>query len=446
MKKLFLLSIILLVTADFCLPTSAQEYPYRYAFTRQTLRMNQYPELHLLDPTSGNVNIITIPIYTEVAEALASPDGKWLALIPNATPFDEVLVLYNVASGEIRTLPVNMVLDRETPWGILGESAVATWSPDSKYLAYVSYQNRQQDVFVYSLESDSTQNITNDAEQHASLTWGTNHRLAFASESCVSGAGCNISIKLYDIDTMSEIASVEAPFDAPLYYGKGLCNLHLSPNNEFASFSRYCSVDSISEIHLIDLNIMQVRTLSNFTENEFPIPNAPPDFGGWRFGAYDTYWHDDHTLLVGTSVGIDLGITQENTYFYDMQNINTTSELLQTMAQQWSPNPVTGELAFLSTVGYLDITSAQTQLASWDGSQLNISASYAPGCNQAWSPDYRYLAYTRHQTPFSGCGFDISDINGVYFMDNDTGTLIEYNISTARYITPVGWVHVNNAD
>ena len=102
MRKIFVLCVILsaflIGNPAHSTRLTAQGTPtYQYAYVVQ--QPGQFPDLILVDPVSASVVTVTIPTRIEVVEALLSPNGEWLALLPLSDLINETIILYNLSSG-----------------------------------------------------------------------------------------------------------------------------------------------------------------------------------------------------------------------------------------------------------------------------------------------------------------------------------------------------------
>jgi hypothetical protein len=115
------------------------------------------------------------------------------------------------------------------------------------------------------------------------------------------------------------------------------------------------------------------------------------------YATYATFWHDDQTLLFGTTYLPDKAGNITKTIALRVANGSSTT-LNSNMTSGWRLNPHTKELAVLTynlaNTPYDEIKNAAVQVGTYTGKKWLGRISAPSGCNLAWSPEGTYLAYT----------------------------------------------------
>ncbi len=130
---------------------------------------------------SGESRILSIGESKLAWEPTWSPDGKWIAYVDD----DVRIKIVNVESGVIKTADVGGTNLERGSMGIC-------WSPDSKWLAYAkSAPNNFRQIWVWSIENNSTKAITNKFADAFSPTWDrdSKHFYFLASTDVALGSG-----------------------------------------------------------------------------------------------------------------------------------------------------------------------------------------------------------------------------------------------------------------
>ncbi len=445
-KLLFIsLLITIICTVVPSKPIAGQDNHYYYAYAFQILGGNI--AVFAVDPqySSESIHLFNTlaPSDAILYSALASPDGQWIALVLFSLYGQSVIRLVNVNNEEIIDIPLEVgfgiIIEYEEP-SLLGQLQGIAWSPNSLYLGFIGDDGETANLYAYDMAHRTLIQITSDNRKYT-LAWSPDSQhLATSSTDCSSDP-CNIQIETYNFNsTVQEvIASVGLEASAGL---AALCQIRWSPDGRYVSFAKSCDVLNSAipkELYLLDTLGNDAIPLTDYTTIAIQPPGAPIDFYPIRWAAYDPVWVDDHTMLVGSVHAedtVDTAISQ--IIAYDVQTQTQSILRDDIMATDWAVNPISEAIAFHSVTGYrrpqnhIDI-----QVATYANGVLSTAITAPAGCDLAWSPDGEYLAYTDRGQPLIHC---YSSVNGVVFIANSTGQIINQPLSASGNIRPVGWV------
>src|SRR5690606_19275898 len=94
----------------------------------------------------------------------------------------------------------------------------------------LSLLRQTSDVFIYSLQDESTVNLTGDGVFHPYLSWSPDSaRLATFSENCPTAENCTRLLDILNVPNHSREASLDLIKLAPATAGIG-CELRWSPD------------------------------------------------------------------------------------------------------------------------------------------------------------------------------------------------------------------------
>ena len=153
--------------------------------------------------------------------------------------------------GEIFVVPSEADIGEKTrvtssAWRERSES----WSPDGKYLAYVSDESLEEEIWLYELETATRQKLTDLPAIKANLTWSPNSaRLAFVADNT-----------LYSIDIASSTTTALASNPEGGYRLSDI-----SKDGRYLVYSR-SDEDLNSDVYILDT---QENQESNLTQNPF---------------------------------------------------------------------------------------------------------------------------------------------------------------------------------
>ncbi|MCG3119366.1 MAG: Protein TolB [bacterium] len=191
----------------------------------------------------------------------------------------------------------------------LGEVFNPTWSPDGQRIAFSALANGMSDIFIYNLEADSLQRVTNDFYSDLHPAWSPDGKqIAFASDRFTTDLGVlqagNYRLALYDVAT-GKISQVPG-----FQEGKHI-NPQWSPDGKSVYF--ISDRDGISNIYRLELasgSLFQVTNL--YTGVSGITPSSPAfsvaqktnrlSFSVFEDGKYNIYTVDAPEALAGKTV------------------------------------------------------------------------------------------------------------------------------------------------
>lgn len=449
--KLLLIGLLITIICAFVpsRPIAGQVNHYYYAYTFQILGGNI--AVFAVDPQNSSESIhlfnTLAPSDATLYSALASPDGQWIALVLFSPYGQSVIRLVNVNNAETIDIPMEfgfgIFIEYEEP-DLLGQPQGIAWSPNSLYLGFIGDNWENANLYVYDMVHRTLIQITSDSRKYT-LAWSPDSQhLATSSMDCSTGL-CNIQIETYNFDSKQRdtVASVGLEGSGG---EAGLCQIRWSPDNRYVSFAKSCDIlDNArpKELYLLDSVENRLSQLTDYTTIAIQPPGAPIDFYPIRWAAYDPFWVDDHTMLVGSVHAedtVDNAISQ--IIAYDVQTQTQSILRDDIMATHWAINPISGSIAFHSITGYRRPQNhIDVQVATYANGILSTSTTAPAGCDLAWSPDGEYLAYTDRGQPLIHC---YSSVDGIVFIANSTGQVINQPLSASGSIRPVGWVEIVN--
>lgn len=453
MKRFIIKSICIL--SLFCITPALGIHaePSIYKFAYLSLSTNNKLQLNLVNPVnltvSGQHSIPLLPLQAP-SRVLGSPDGKWLGLDLSFgwhwNLGDDVLRLINISSGTSRDIIHGYF--PETADRYAGKYQDMAWSPDSKYLAFVIFENQIATAYVYNVATDSTTKLTVKSVNAWHLAWtNDSSELAVQSDTCSDGGlNCQATIEAFDMATLSP----KLALDLSSLPGGGdefvACNLRWSPDGRYLSFVSICDTQAFQaakEVYIWDTKTTKFQHLTSFT---LDILKRKPVIAT---GIYHTVWADSQTLLVSVII-IDTEFvkakvqdtTQLKTFVYQIPN-GTFAKLSSEDTEEWAVNPITGEIAFSSTGvldpkrGLPDFETFTVKKASLKGQAFANLVTDSKGADLHWSPDGTTLEYSQHDAGsfVSRLVFIAKSGWSVYMPKGDAADPL-------YQIIPIGWVTV----
>lgn len=428
------IGLCLLVSVAIGLPISTYAQPiipssYRYAFATDAgigfldpARPEQAPIWYSITPPDSD------KAFVSFTRATASPDGRWIALsITQRSSLTMKIQLFNVALDKAQP-PIQVGNGFPSEWEIMGwfgwgaSAQEMLWSPDSRYLALNMIDKTQSDIYLYSVNDGTlTDILALDIAQHYYIAWSNDsRRIATYSTGCASDGQCASWLKTFDVQgnlvdstTVSDIS----------------CELGWSPNDRYVYFENTCNGMSWDQRELYLWDTVQNATwrITNFTTpfqtGDRAIPGA----------IHHVLWTTPHTMLISAIiVDSKTGSAYTRTVSYDTDS-RTLIALSDDLIQEWSINPVSGQIVF-RRIAQADFDLYEPRNPTVRLGQIsNGSLTEVPfpqtsqingGCDLAWSPDGKYLAYEFPQSCTQ------SYATGVGFMDNTTGIVRQHPFTT----------------
>jgi TolB protein len=236
---------------------------------------NPPPVLAMANLVTGQTSVINL--LDRPSRIFWSPDGKYLLYVTGGPDHTIQVVLYDFEAQE------NMILT-EIVREQAGFFSLVGWSPDGRKIAYVSEVNSQIDLFVLEVDTLSVQQLTNTPDIETIAIWSTTEeRLLFgtkddseyAFETYPPGAWT-----LYFIDASG--ANLISLFSS--YYSSAAW----SPNGEKIAYSKRGQIC-----------ILDIEPLSETC----PLEDVPP-YNGYSADTYEPpAWSADGNWLAFRATG-----------------------------------------------------------------------------------------------------------------------------------------------
>ncbi|MBC7871383.1 MAG: hypothetical protein H7Y09_11145 [Chitinophagaceae bacterium] len=394
----------------------------------------------------NNVEYIEVPVeeaWRVPTRSVLSPDGVWFAFasaLESETGQDPSFVrLFNLVSGEIRDIQSDALKK-------------FTWSPDSRFLAFSQGYASGNDIFLYSLESETTLNLMNDGRNRHYLAWSPDsQKIATISQQCITSEDCSLNLDVINVAQSVRESSVNLVVTLP-EIGFGY-DPKWSPDGRYVSF--------VKKAPLLDSSIVPAEVLIWDTQNRVLTQAThftSAAFEDGRYGladaSYTTFWHDRDTLLIGASYWTDATGTRFGTYVYEVGE-DLLTPLFDTFLTNGAQNPTNNQIAgrFTTidpanspesrrpdaenrvTLFTLDAAEATNII-----SQIDVMDITTIACFFSWSPDGSVFVY---HIPVNFC-FDLTS-EDLVIVDAATGTYQEFSLPLPEgvetlAVIPLGWV------
>ncbi|MBZ0281746.1 MAG: hypothetical protein K8L97_13490 [Anaerolineae bacterium] len=442
------------------LPTVAQSSvtpSYRFMYSTQPVSGRRLYTLHWVDPTNPDMpeKRLTLDDYLNPCHE-TSPDGRWLPLCyydpsGNGIVYTRGLMLLDLVDTSIHSIASIMVDGDDISH--LNEPA---WSPDSRYFVFADYTFYGYNSYVYDVKKAAGTLITVPYFTDDPDIWGDRpiFRLWSADSQhiltsrCLDAQCINTQLEVLRVGDMRVVVSKTFETD-----GFELCDFNWSPDNRYISLMTYCLSGGLPppfrEIFIWDTKLDAFEQLTHFTN---PPPEEWAEYPPERHANYSTLWYDAQTLLLGAQAyTIIYGVGADNENFvtqsllYQFPSAASVT-LNDTYAREWSLNPVTGDIAFLSqtlTVKTYDsgeqsmeVTQASVQAASVENGNLQTFISAPAGYDLRWSPDGEMLGYTSTNNPDY-----YREPNDLYFLHMGSRKVEHFTLPSrdSVYVEVLGW-------
>jgi Peptidase of plants and bacteria/WD40-like Beta Propeller Repeat len=200
-------------------------------------------------------------------------------------------------------------IEREIPFRSLGQIFDPAWSPDGRYIAFSAIEGGLSDLFLYDLQTDSLQRLTDDAYADVQPAWSPDgHRLAFVTD--------RFTTNLDDIDLGNyQLAIMDLPARtiSPLPGCKGVKNINPQWSADGKSLYFISDRDGISNIYTLSLNSGTIAQVTNLFGGVSGITSLSPAisvsqksndivYSVFEDGKYAIYSIDSTRELAGTSL------------------------------------------------------------------------------------------------------------------------------------------------
>ena len=218
--------------------------------------------LYKLDPATKKAEQIHITLASDLVYARpelkkvtgrgfsVSPDGKRAAV---------------TARGEVFDVPVGKGITRNITQTPGANERSATWSPDGKYIAYISDITGENEVYLYDPAAGTTVQATKDNDTYISnLFWAPDSKHVYYSDR---------KNRLVEVDPATKAKKVI--FSSP---DGGLYGVSFSPDSKWIAYTKRASND---------MSIVYVRNLA--TDKEYPVTEKWYDSGSPMFSADGKY-------------------------------------------------------------------------------------------------------------------------------------------------------------
>ncbi len=440
----FKLFALLLIMLPFSGMLSAQHPSYVYAYVSQDNVGNV--QISTVDPgdnTSSILTTFTTPNQRHIVHTAVNADGSWIALVPFVAP-EEVgaIQLINPTTLETREIPANLsFLMGGKSFTLAGPQQRFVWSPDGDKLAFTSFHEGTRDVYVYSLAQDSLVKITDNSDSENRIVWSNdNTQLAILKTTCTTSDNCIASINIVDAANPALQATViMLPSGGSSLFEYEICHMKWSPDDRYIAFAQICDASLYSnakEVYLLDVQQQTIEEITSYILDT-TIPEGVPFLT--RFGGYALLWTDLQTLLIGSAIiaSTETDFTTQ-TVSYSLSSGSLTTLSTTAMAQEWTANPMTNQLAYRANTGsYFYQQGSSVKIATYNNNMLEEVYSVQAGCDLSWSPDGLWLAATNRGLPLESCS---DPIQGIQFVNGQNGALSQYNVASTIIDQPIGWV------
>lgn len=225
-----------------------------------------------------------------------SPDGTHIAFINNSSgvrnnnPINFEIFTKKVKGGEVKRHTFNTAFEADI-----------SWSPDNMHLAFKSYRDGNDEVYVINLKDGKQTNISANTAREGSPFWSKNGDILYFWSDRDNEHG-----EVYSYDFEQKITDRITNNDI----GEG--SAVLSPDGKYIAF--VSNKDGDDDIYLSDLNGDNVRQLTNNPKSDW-YPKWSPNgqkilftYGDWDTDAWEVREISidgsvQQTLITGTDSG-----------------------------------------------------------------------------------------------------------------------------------------------
>jgi TolB protein len=306
-----------------------------------------------------------------------------------------------LGSTEIHLLDISRGFRFNLSWG-----GIPVWSPDGRYMAYVTGNRANQDIFVMDANGSHTHNLTPDSPHDMSPTWSPDsRRIAFESLrdgnwEIYTAAICD-DCELHPRNLTHNAAIDSSPAWSP----------------DGSKIALLSTRSGESEIYVMDADGGNIHQLTRSSLTDLEAPVWSPDgkhiaFTSQRSGNWDIY------VMDATCGNLPKCSTNPVR--------NLSQHPAQDMSPAWSPN---GRwIAFTSRRD----NNAEVYLANVeDGTLHNLTNNPDEDSSPAWSPDSQQIAFQSNR--------DRLYSDEIYVIDLASGETRRVTSSYGSHQYPAWW-------
>jgi hypothetical protein len=416
--------------------------------------------LFLVDPHQPEAGAHAIPLPIPEGQgfiaAEISPTGEWLYLLTSSSE-GRLLQLFNPETLETRDVYTSSV---PVQYRDFSPSPIPVWSPDGQSLAFLAFDTNWDafSAYHYSLASGETTMIYHGRRSgeggevlddlHKLIWRPDSAALALYERNCIDMAtsrDCSYQFAVASVPDGTIITRSSIEFES-----YEISNVTWSPDGQRLSFN-YRIGDPYSGAGFIDVLVWEPAsdTLTQATHFTNPLPIEPHVAMNTFLNRYYVTWVDTGRLLVSHYIeGFDFNFDYMADSF-DLQtdiitlSNNTTLPVLSEFIEEWAPNPVTSEVAYMSTLQLLNaeslprFSSRTVQLGTFNGQSFDDLTIVPDGYDLTWSPDGQILAYFLNYEDDYSSEF----ANGLVFVNQADGSVqITHPEGTLDSLVSAGWV------
>jgi hypothetical protein len=400
---------------------------YHYAYVSSPTG-DALDTLYLVDPRQPDTDPRAVPLPIPEGQSFvaaeASPTGEWLYLLTSSAE-GSLLQLFDPETLETRVVFTSSMPVQYTDYS---PDPIPVWSPDGQSLAFLAFDTNWDafSAYHYSLASGEVAIIYRSRrygeggeyfDDVSQLAWRPDSAaLALYERDCIDLGvrECTYRFAVVGVPDGTLIAESAVEFDSPALY-----QLSWSPDGQYLGF-HYQTGASVGwfgaefyEAMVWQPTTDTVTQMTHFT-NPLPIEDAALNIYSNRFYLH---WLDTAQILTAYYVnGYTYQLDHLSETVYIGTDIYTISELtsiplLSDFIWEWAPNPVTNEVAIMSTyepldsIGIPQFQSRTVQLGSFDGETLNDLMQLPDGYELRWSPDGAYLGYLQVEDDFGNAAY-----------------------------------------
>jgi TolB protein len=199
-----------------------------------SLEENGFAHLFAYIPGKLSYTRLTSGDWSDITPSL-SPDGKRLAFASNRSGFWDIYIL-DLTNGETRQVTNTPEYD-----------SAPTWSPDSAWIAYESYQNDNLEIIVHSLNDSSQADIplTEDPAADYSPVWLPNGRqIVFVS---TRSGNADLWLANLDVTDATRFKNLSNTADAEESHPA------ISPDGKYVAWATLYQTVGYSGVYILDM-------------------------------------------------------------------------------------------------------------------------------------------------------------------------------------------------